>query len=108
MRVQHKISYSKRVPSLLNDKAVVERVLRSARSLLGNAQVVEMDEGSMGTEDFAYISSKIPSVYLRIGSKSPASDVKMVHRPDYAPNEAFLDVAMRLISRIAIDFTRDT
>ncbi|NNK95068.1 MAG: amidohydrolase [Desulfobacterales bacterium] len=105
MRVRYKISYSKQVPSLLNDKAVLEKVLYSARSMLGNDKVVEMDEGSMGTEDFAYISSKIPSVYLRIGSKSPDSDVRMVHRPDFAPNEAFLDVAMRLISRLAIDFT---
>lgn len=108
MRVRYKISYSKQVPSLLNDKAVLEKVLYSARSMLGDDKVVEMDEGSMGTEDFAYISSKIPSVYLRIGSKSPDSDVRMVHRPDYAPNEAFLDVAMRLLSRLAIDFTGGT
>lgn len=107
MRVRYEISLSREVPALLNDKAVLKTVLHSARSMLGNEKVIEIDEGSMGTEDFAYISTEIPSAYLRIGSKSMDNDVRMVHRPDYAPNENFLEVAMRLMSRCAIDLAAD-
>jgi len=103
MRVKHEVSFTRQVPPLLNDETVLERALCSARSMLGTEKVIEIDEGSMGTEDFAYISSQIPSVYLRIGSKGPESTVRMVHRPDYAPDENFLDVAMGLLARIAID-----
>jgi len=103
MRVGHELTLTREVPPLRNDGAVLETVLRSARSMLGNENVREIAEGSMGTEDFAYISSQIPSVYLRIGSKSADNGVRMVHRPDYAPDEGFLDVAMRLMSRLAID-----
>jgi amidohydrolase len=103
MRVRHEISFTREVPALMNDKAVLATVLDSARAMLGDKKVIEIDEGSMGTEDFAYISREIPSAYLRIGSKSTDNNVRMVHRPDYAPNENFLDVAMKLVSRLAID-----
>lgn len=108
MRVGHEISFSREVPSLINDKTVLTKVLCSARSVLGDEKVIEIDEGSMGTEDFAYISSEIPSTYLRIGSKSTDNDVRMVHRPDYAPDENFLGVAMSLMSRLAIDLAAAT
>ena len=107
MRVGHELSLTREVPPLLNDKAVLETVLVSARSMLGDEKVIEIAEGSMGTEDFAYISSQIPSVYLRIGSKPLDNDVRMVHRPDYAPDERFLDTAMRLLPRLAIDLAAD-
>lgn len=107
MRVTHEISFSKQVPPLVNDKDVLESSLRSVRSLLGNENVVEMEEGSMGAEDFAYISSKIPSAHLRIGSRVPGTEAKMIHRPDFLPDENFLGSTIRLLSRLAIDINKE-
>lgn len=103
MRVKHQVTFGKQVPPLINDKAVLDNVLSSARTVLGNEKVVAMPEDSMGAEDFAYISSRIPSAHLRIGSRIPGSEVKMIHRPDFSPDENFLDIAMKLMSRVAID-----
>ena len=103
MRINREISFTTPVPPLINDKRILAMVLPSARSALGEEKVIKIEEGSMGTEDFAYISSTIPSVYLRIGSKAADNEVRMVHRPDFAPNEAFLPVAIKLITRLAVD-----
>ena len=107
MRVKHQISFGKQVPPLVNDQAVLSRVLYSARSMLGNDNVLEMPEDSMGAEDFAYITNKIPSAHLRIGSRIPGADVVMIHKPDFSPDENFLGVAMRLLSRVVIDFANE-
>jgi amidohydrolase len=103
MRVKYEVSYGEQVPPLINDKAVLAQAVFSARSVVTDENVVEMPEDSMGAEDFAYVSSKIPSAHLRIGSKIPGAEVKMIHRPDFSPDENFLSVAMRLLSRVAID-----
>lgn len=103
MRVKNQISFGKQVPPVVNDKKILEKVLSSTRSLLSDKNVVEMTEGTMGAEDFAYISNEIPSAHLRIGSRIPGTETKMIHKPIYAPDEKFLRTAMRLISRIGID-----
>ena len=104
MRVKHQISFGTQVPPLINDQAVLSKVLCSARSMLGKDNILEMPEGSMGAEDFSYITSKIPSAHLRIGSRIPGTDVVMIHKPDFSPDENFLGVAMRLLSRVVIDY----
>ena len=103
MRVKYKVSYGEQVPPLINDKAVLAKAISSAKSVFSDENVVEMPEDSMGAEDFAYVTSKIPSAHLRIGSKIPGTEVKMIHRPDFLPDENFLSVAMKLLSRVAID-----
>lgn len=103
MRVKYKVSYGEQVPPLINNKAVLAKAVSSARSVVKDENVVEMPEDSMGAEDFAYVTSKIPSAHLRIGSRIPGTEVKMIHRPDFLPDENFLSVAMKLLSRVAID-----
>ena len=104
MRIKSHVSFSKQVPPLVNDQTVLRKVVCSARSILGNDTVLEMTEDSMGAEDFAYISSRIPSAHLRIGSRVPGADTVMIHKPDFSPDENFLGVTMRLLPRIVIDY----
>lgn len=103
MRIKSEVSFSNEVPPLVNDQTVLRRVVRSAGTTLGKDKVIKMPEDSMGAEDFAYISSIIPSAHLRIGSRIPGSDTVMIHKPEFSPDEHFLDVAMKLVSRIVID-----
>ena len=107
MRIKSQVSFSKQVPPLVNDQTVLTKVICSARSILGEDNVLEMPEDSMGAEDFAYISSIIPSAHLRIGSRVPGTDTVMIHKPNFSPDENFLGVAMRLLSQIVIDFAKE-
>ena len=105
MRISSEVSFSRQVPPLVNDPAVLKRVIRSAETVLGEDNVSKMPEDSMGAEDFAYISSMIPSAHLRIGSRTPGTETVMIHKPEFSPDENFLGAAMKLVSRIAIDLT---
>ena len=104
MRVSCEVSFGKQVPPLINDKAILGHTIASAKAALGDEQVVQMPEDSMGAEDFAFITSKIPAAHLRIGSRVPGGETTMIHTSDFAPDENFLRVAMRLMSQVVIDF----
>ena len=107
MRIKSEVSFSNEVPPLVNDQTVLRRVVRSAGTTLGKDKVIKMPEDSMGAEDFAYISSIIPSAHLRIGSRIPGTDTVMIHKPEFSPDENFLGVAMKLLSRMVIDFANE-
>jgi amidohydrolase len=107
MRIKSEVSFSRQVPPLLNDPAVLKRVIGSAETALGEDNVSKMPEDSMGAEDFAYISSMIPSAHLRIGSRTPGTDTVMIHKPEFSPDEHFLEIAMKIVSRIAIDLAAE-
>ena len=102
MRVDYELDYQAGVPVLRNDKEILKKVLCAARSMLGDDAIVELPESSMGSEDFALFTTRFPSAHLRIGSKVEGLDT-MVHRSNYQCNEEFIPVAIRVISRAAMD-----
>lgn len=57
-------------PSLINDDNVVNRVLRSAKEVVGSENITRQIEPSMGVESFAYFAKNIPSAFYYLGTKN--------------------------------------
>ena len=55
-------------PILTCDPSITEIVRRASRELFGKRSVVEIDEPSMGGEDFAYFLNEVPGMMLRLGT----------------------------------------
>ena len=102
MRVDYDLDYRVAVPVLRNDKATLDRVLISARNILGDENVEELAYSSMGSEDLAYFTERVPSAHLRIGSKIDGLDT-MVHKANYDCNELAIPTGVRAISQAAAD-----
>lgn len=105
MRVSHKTSFSDILPPLINNPDVLHTTIGAARAVLGNDNVVELPETSMGAEDFAFITSQLPSAHLRIGSRTPGGETRMIHRSDYLPDEGFIVSAVRVLAEAAVELT---
>lgn len=102
MRIDYALDYQPGVPVLRNDKTVLTKVLASARDILGDDNVVELPEGSMGSEDFAFFTERFPSTHLRIGSKIDGLDTAL-HRSNFDCNELAIPTGVRAISKAALD-----
>lgn len=102
MRVDYELDYRVAVPALRNDKATLDRVLNSARNTLGDENVKALSYSSMGSEDLAYFTERVPSAHLRIGSKIDGMDT-MVHKANYDCNELAIPTGVRAISQAAAD-----
>ena len=80
-------------PPLKNDPALVNRMADWAEELLGKQSVCRLDEGGMGSEDFASYTYEVPSAYLLLGAGTAAEDPrfgKPMHNPQVVFNEDIL------------------
>ena len=102
MRIGYDLDFQRGVPVLRNTKDVLAQVLGSVESILGKDKIVELPAGSMGTEDFAFFTERVPGAHLRIGSKVEGLDT-MLHKTNYQFNESAIPTAVQAVSRAAID-----
>ena len=104
MRVDYTLEWKRMAPPLANDKDVMEKLLVSARATIGDANVLQLPEPSMGSEDFAWFAEEVPAGHLRIGSKIDGLDTA-IHRSNYDCNELAIPVGVRVLTRAALDLT---
>jgi amidohydrolase len=105
MRVDYTLDWRRMAPPLHNDAAILQPVLESARQAIGEENVLQLPEPSMGSEDFAWFAEKVPAAHLRIGSKIDGLDTA-IHRSNYDCNEKAIDVGVRVLTRAALDLSR--
>lgn len=81
-RAEAEVTFGSGCPTLVNDKDVSDHVLKYVKELLGNkmafsvAELNAMSGGqssskSAGSEDFAYVSQKVPAVMLALAAGQP-------------------------------------
>ncbi len=102
MRTAYALDFRRGVPLLRNHSETIARVLTSARAIVGAERVVELPDGSMGSEDFAHFSERIPAAYLRLGSKIEGRP-SMIHRADFIPDEQVIPIGVRVVARAVLD-----
>ena len=102
MRVDYTLEWKRVAPPLANDKDVLEKLLASARATIGDENVLQLPEPSMGSEDFAWFAEEVPAAHLRIGSKIDGLETA-IHRSNYDCNELAIPVGVRVLTRAALD-----
>lgn len=75
MRVSAKINIDESYPCLYNDDIMVSAFENSARELIGNENVISLENPSMGVESFAYFSMARPSVFYYLGSRNESKGI---------------------------------
>jgi amidohydrolase len=105
MRVDYTLDWKRMAPPLRNDKRILDQLLKSARAALGEENVLELPEPSMGSEDFAWFAERVPAAHLRIGSKIDGLETA-IHRSNYDCNELAIPVGVRVLARAALDLAR--
>ncbi len=105
MRVDYELDWKRVAPALRQHPATLATVLQSTRSVIGEGNVVEMPQPSMGSEDFAWFAEKVPAAHLRIGSKIDGLDTA-IHRANYDCNELAIPTGVRVVARAALDLAK--
>src|SRR5919201_85841 len=106
MRVEYTLDWKRVAPALRNHKPTLERLLAAAREVLGNDNVYELPEPSMGSEDFAWFAERVPAAHLRIGSKIEGLDTA-IHRANYDCNELAIAIGVQVMTRTLLDLASE-
>jgi amidohydrolase len=96
------VEIRKGYPSVFNNPTLTENAKKLASELLGFDKVVEL-EPRMTTDDFAYFSQQIPSVFFRIGVGFPKSEHFQLHSSNFIANEDSLQTSIPLMTWLVLN-----
>lgn len=99
--VEIKLQHTRGVPPVVNAPAETALIEDAARREFG-ADAIELTPQSMGGEDFAWMTQKIPGAMLRLGTRTPGGKTYDLHRGDYVPDESCIGIGVRIMTAAAM------
>ncbi|MDF9277654.1 amidohydrolase [Arthrobacter sp. EH-1B-1] len=99
--VDVKIEHTRGVPPVVNTEAETGLIEAAARAELGPDSVV-LTPQSMGGEDFAWMTQKVPGAMMRLGTRTPGGETYDLHRGDYRPDEQAIGCGVRVMAAAAM------
>lgn len=100
---EFKIAEDFALPAVINDYELAELVKYAARKVVDSDLVIEPREPSMGAEDFAFISQKVPSCFFFVGIAPEGREV-VHHSPGFQWRDENLRPAMLVLAQAAVDY----
>jgi amidohydrolase len=100
------LEFNLRYPSLLNDSSVHSKIGDSLSAVFGNENVIEIDP-MLASEDFAFYSRKIPSMFYFLGAKPTASDPFFLHHPKMQVNETCIVLGATFLTEAALELVKN-
>jgi amidohydrolase len=95
------IEYNLNYPSLLNDKKVHSQITGDLGSIFGNQNIIPVD-AILGSEDFAFYSRKVPSMFYFLGAQDPSNTTHFLHDSKVIFNEDCIPFGSKLLSEGAL------
>lgn len=90
-------------PSVYNNPEVTRKAQEAATSLLGIAQVHNLDI-RMTAEDFGWFAQKYPACFYRLGvADGDNTDSAGLHSPKFIANEAAIETGIQVMAHLAVD-----
>ncbi len=104
--VEIKLQHTRGVPPVVNAPAETALIEEAARREFG-ADAIELTPQSMGGEDFAWMTQKVPGAMLRLGTRTPGGKTYDLHRGDYMPDESCIGIGVRIMTAAAMQAVRE-
>ena len=101
---QIKVDFGLIVPSVIADADMTTLARRSCEKLLGHEKVAEIQQASMGGEDFAFYSNNLPAAFVRLGSAGPNTGSLPLHNSGFDIDETVLPLGAKIMSAIALEY----
>jgi len=98
------IDIRKGYPSIYNNSELTKRTRALTEQYIGASNVVDLDL-RMTTDDFAYFSQTIPSVFFRLGVGFENGSKQQLHSSTFIPNEEVLKYSAGLMAWISLNMT---
>lgn len=86
------------LPCVANDSTVFSAWWNLAYEMLGDDNVTQMEQPSMGGEDFAYYLKHVPGCMFRLGVGSDDGSSPVLHSPHFDINEDSLVIGSQLLA----------
>ena len=62
----------------------------------------------MGGDDFAFFAQQVPALYLHLGTLGAGTSSGNLHTPTYRGDDASIEVGIRSMTRMVVDYMDGT
>lgn len=95
--------YLKKYPPVINNDKMVSLVEKAGKEILGNENVVRLENPTMGGEDFSYFQQKVPGAFFIVGTYNKEKGLeKSLHSPHFNIDEDILNKAAAVMAECAV------
>ena len=99
----YEFEYDHSLPPVINDEKMTERFKASAEKICGKDAVAELEHPSMGSEDYSFISEKVPSCYFFLGISDDMENPPIHHNQHFSWDDSVLQTGIEAMSMATID-----
>ena len=99
------IDIRKGYPSIYNNSEMTRKIRVLTEQFLGASNVVDLDR-RMTTDDFAYFSHIIPSVFFRLGVGYDNEDNHQLHSSTFTANQEILNYSSGLLAWLSFSLSK--
>ncbi|MBT9370571.1 M20 aminoacylase family protein [Rhizobium sp. CSW-27] len=99
------ITYERGYEPTINHKAETDFVRRLAGRVVGEANVIDLERPSMGSEDFAFMLAERPGTYFLLGTGKTDNDPPL-HHPRFDFNDDALPIGVAMWVEIAEEWLK--
>lgn len=105
---QLELTFGQHTPPVQNDPAIAEIIRASGTQLLGQTCVREIEQPSMGAEDFAFIAREIPAAMFRLGVAGIDVGSEPLHTSKFDIDESAMPIGASVLALAASRWCEST
>lgn len=107
MGADYECTFFKGSPPLVNDDNINRLVEKTAESVLGKENVINIQNPTLGGEDFSLYLKKIPGAFFRIGCCNKEKDTyHPLHNDMFDADEDSISVGVKVMTLSAINYLK--
>jgi amidohydrolase len=99
------VEYNLNYPSLLNDKNIHNELTDVLGNVFGTGNSIPVD-AILGSEDFAFYTRKVPSMFYFLGAQDTAEQCYFLHHPKVVFNEECIPYGSKLLAEGALQLLK--
>ncbi|SCZ03175.1 M20 metallopeptidase family protein [Alkaliphilus peptidifermentans] len=101
----YSLEYNEDYSPVINDEEITKLVEEVGISILGEKNVLNIQEPTMGGEDFAYFQQKVPGAFFVVGTNNPHKGIdKPLHSPYFDIDEDILPIASAVFAGCVLQY----
>lgn len=100
----YEFDFEAKYPPLVNDDKMTDLAKKSLIKVVGNNNVHELKEATMGAEDFAYFTKEVPGTFFFVGIAEDENKPVLHHNPYFKWEDKNMKILSEGLAQIAIDF----
>ena len=99
------LDYDRGTPATINNPELAKQMIPTMERIVGKNNLKFLDP-VMGGEDFAFFANEVPGMYYRLGVLKPGTTSGWVHTPTFRADDSCLEVGIRAMSNLVVDFLK--